>query len=277
MQVYGFVGPSGTGKSSLAISLCHKLRIQDFIDDGLYIHRGEKKAGISAKYENNTFTAVKRAIFYYPNHREEVRRAITALQPERLLIIGTSKRMISRIAQALELPAPSQWLTIDEVSTPDQIQRARFSRQIYGQHVIPIPRIQVENDRFHQLIEKVKAIFDTESKKTIGETTIVHPRFQGGKVEIKKSCLEQIIRHNLKLNEQVRFVAGLHVPLDLFEPISIHLSLYDGYPILDTCKSIQAAVAAIFEQMLNISIPLPNIYVVHLEIRHPAFAGKPSD
>ncbi|MDQ0338210.1 adenylate kinase family enzyme [Caldalkalibacillus uzonensis] len=265
MIVYGFVGASGTGKSALALSLCHRLNIHDFIDDGLYIHNGVKVAGKSAKYEQNRVAAVKRAIFLDPCHRDEVRSEIQRKKPKKILIIGTSKKMVRRIAEALNLPAPTHWLFIEQISTPEDIQKAKFAREMYGQHVIPIPHIQVENDRFFQLIEKVKSVFDNNAKP-LGENTIVYPRFQGGKILIRRSCLKKIILYTLKSNEHIALVKAINVSLDLNEPIQLEVGLYDRKPIPDVCQEIQQQVQEIITQMLCLSIPSPSIYVTHLKV-----------
>ena len=62
MNVYSLSGPSGTGKSTSALVFAHKIGVEALIDDGLLIINGVKVAGISAKFEKNTITAVRRAI-----------------------------------------------------------------------------------------------------------------------------------------------------------------------------------------------------------------------
>lgn len=69
MKVYSLSGPSGTGKSTSALAFAHKLGVVAIIDDGLLIINGVKVAGVSAKFEKNTITAVRRAIFTEQEHR----------------------------------------------------------------------------------------------------------------------------------------------------------------------------------------------------------------
>lgn len=265
MIVYGFVGPSGTGKSHMALSLCNDLNIIDFIDDGLYIHNGAKIAGRSAKYEDNKISAVRRAIFDDPNHLKEVLDSIQFYKPKNILILGTSKKMINRIANALALPSPSQFIDINEVSNSVDIQKSLFTRKVHGHHVIPIPHIQVQNDLFQQLIEKVKSIFDRESKP-LGENTIVYPKFQGGRIQITNSCLKKIIVHTVKPNKSVHSIQSVNVPIDLYEPIHLQVALFSPNPIPETCQAIQNDIVTIFLKMLNISIPAPHIHVVQYKI-----------
>ncbi|OUM84685.1 MAG: hypothetical protein BAA01_06005 [Bacillus thermozeamaize] len=266
MVVYGFYGPSGTGKSYRALHLCHQLGIEDFIDDGLYIRHGRKVAGISAKYEQHRMAAIRRAIFDDPEHSQMVRRAIEQYRPEKLLIIGTSRRMIQRIAERLGLPSPEKWIHISEVAREEEIQQAQYIRKFHGQHVIPIPRIQVEKDRFQQLIERVKAIFDPQSRP-IGENTIVYPRFQGGRILITQQCLKTMVQHVLLQEPQVHQIYSITIPDELEEPIQIGLSLYDGTPIPVVARRLQSQVQELFLQMLDRTIPPPYLHVRHLELR----------
>ena len=55
MKVYGFVGPSGTGKSYRVTELARKHRIPLIIDDGLLIRGNTAIAGVSAKKEKTKF------------------------------------------------------------------------------------------------------------------------------------------------------------------------------------------------------------------------------
>ena len=63
MDITAIYGASGTGKSSSALAFAYEKGIEAIIDDGLLIYKGKIIAGISAKFEKNALTAVKRAIF----------------------------------------------------------------------------------------------------------------------------------------------------------------------------------------------------------------------
>ena len=106
MEVYALIGASGTGKSHNANSVLEEYGIEMMIDDGLLIKDGKKMAGTSAKAEETTVAAVKRAIFHDPMHAAEVRERIAHLQPKKILILGTSEKMIDKITAALNLPPP---------------------------------------------------------------------------------------------------------------------------------------------------------------------------
>ena len=97
MQVYTLTGKSGTGKSYQAINLCKEKNIESIIDDGLFIYRNRVEAGISAKRQKTLVGAIKTALFTLDEHASSVANRIRELNPESLLIIGTSDRMTDKI------------------------------------------------------------------------------------------------------------------------------------------------------------------------------------
>ncbi|USG66706.1 hypothetical protein NDK47_05250 [Brevibacillus ruminantium] len=193
MEIYALYGTSGTGKSTSALQLAHQLEIDAIIDDGILIYQGRKLAGTSAKYEKTKIQAVKRAIFHYQEHADEVRKVIEMTQPGRILILGTSRRMISRIIEALSLPEPVRFIPIESIKPQQEIEAARYIRETMGKHVIPIPRVEVEKDLLQRLIASAQQIFSPK-KEVIGETTVVHPSFAGGRIIIHPQVLRKIVQ-----------------------------------------------------------------------------------
>lgn len=125
MDVFALVGASGTGKSHRALIVAHENQIDAIIDDGLFIKDSKIMAGRSAKKEASKIMAVKRAIFMEAEHATEVREAIKKVQPERILILGTSVNMVEKIVNVLDLPAISKIIYIEEIATADEIAKAR--------------------------------------------------------------------------------------------------------------------------------------------------------
>ncbi len=107
MKLYALVGSSGTGKSYQAMKLCRKLNIEYLIDDGILINRQKKIAGNSAKKETTKVGAVKRAIFFWPEPRQEMKDTLASENPDSLLIIGTSIKMVQQIADNLMIDRDS--------------------------------------------------------------------------------------------------------------------------------------------------------------------------
>lgn len=196
LEIYSFTGPSGTGKSTVALYVADKYNIDAFIDDGLLIINGQKKAGVSAKFEKNTVTAVRRAIFSDDAHCEDVAHAIQQTPIQRLMIIGTSDKMTRKIAERLGLSAIDHFHYVSEFRTQNEMDYARFVRLTQGQHVMPLPHMQVEQNFFKRLIKKGWDIISQRGK--IGETTLVRPDFQYETIDIATRVYTELIRHELE-------------------------------------------------------------------------------
>jgi uncharacterized alkaline shock family protein YloU len=194
MEIYGLVGPSGTGKSHQAMTVADNNGIDTLIDDGLLIREGERLAGVSAKGEKTAIGAVKRAVFLKEEHRAEVKSALMAVKPEKLLILGTSQKMVGRICAALDLPEPCAYFDIDEVSTPREIATAKELRKTYGMHVIPVPVVEVREDLQGYLMRPIRYFMQLKSGRKQGEKTIIQPNFSSaGKLVITDHALDQMI------------------------------------------------------------------------------------
>ena len=90
MIVYGLSGKSGTGKSYHAAELCAKMDIRGLIDDGLFVYDGNIVSGISAKKQATSIAAIRTALFTNEDHCQTVKDSIKELNPDKILIIGTS-------------------------------------------------------------------------------------------------------------------------------------------------------------------------------------------
>ena len=127
MEVLAFVGPSGTGKSHLVLDVARNNGADAIIDDGLLIHQGQIVCGVSAKGEAHTIRAVRRAIFTDAEHAASVQECLGRVAPQRLLLVGTSDRMVGLIAEALGLPPPQRTIYIQDVSDDATMAAARKS------------------------------------------------------------------------------------------------------------------------------------------------------
>lgn len=107
MEVIAFVGSSGTGKSHRALVVAHENNIECIIDDGILIHDNKIVAGFSAKKESSRLKAVRRAIFQDEVQVKSVREQLDKINPNKLMIIGTSDNMVKKITKALGLARSS--------------------------------------------------------------------------------------------------------------------------------------------------------------------------
>lgn len=211
IQVHALVGSSGTGKSFRARLLAEKINVDFIIDDGLLIGDASILAGRSAKQEKNYIRAIKTALFTDPEHRESVVKALHEKKVKRVLILGTSDKMVKRIAERLELPPITDWIRIEEIASKNDIENAIKSRKEEGKHIIPVPVIEVKRDYAQILSDSIKIFFKGgEQKSKIFEKAVVQPDFhnktivhpgaddeQGvaGGVSISEAALTQMILH----------------------------------------------------------------------------------
>jgi uncharacterized alkaline shock family protein YloU len=268
MQVYALYGTSGTGKSSVALELAHRLNIEAIIDDGILVYQGRKVAGTSAKYEKTKIQAVKRAIFYYRDHAEQVRGMLQQLPLQRLLILGTSKRMIYRIAEALHLPNQITFIPIETIKPLRQIEAAKYIRETQGKHVIPIPRVEVEKDFFQRIVASAQQIFSAK-KEVIGETTVVYPSFSGGRIQIHEQVLKKIVQVTCRRFPEVAHIYKTVYTFHDLPRLRVALSLQVPYgtalpPIV---SSIQRAIFEETSYCLNIAPASVDIQIHSLHIQ----------
>ncbi len=197
LRVFALVGESGSGKSHRAAEIASEYEIDYIIDDGLLINDTKKIAGSSAKREKTQVMAVKRAIFFKEDHRNEVKAALKRKKPDKILILGTSSRMIIKICDALDLPQPEKIIYIRDISTEEEINEAKKMRHEFGQHVIPLPEIEVQKDfPFYWLNPFWSRL--KRKDKTI-EKTIVRPHFSNiGKLVISENVIHQLVKEERK-------------------------------------------------------------------------------
>jgi len=255
MLVYALVGPSGTGKSTSALLVAHEHNIPAIIDDGLLIYKGKRVAGSSAKFEKNYITAVKRATFHMRDHREEVLKAIKQYKIKKLLIIGTSKRMVDKIADTLKLGPIARYIDVTEVRTPSEIKMALYVRNTQGKHVIPVPYMQIEQNFFKKMITKGKQLF-SHKREYIGETTIVHPDFTQGTIHISDKVFKAIVERTVN---QFQNLVCNHVEINLYQIPSVQVHVGVKQPVKRSLKELG------FEMQKRIIEEYQNIFELELD------------
>ena len=203
IKVFALVGKSGTGKSFRAKLIAEKYGIELIIDDGLLIKDNSIIAGKSAKKESAYLGAIKTALFDEVSHRNEVVEALQTTRFKRILILGTSEKMVRKITKRLKLPHVSKIIHIEDIATQEEIDNAVKSRHIEGKHIIPVPTVEIQRDYSHIILDSVKVfvkkkIFNFGGKgEKFYEKTVVQPDFsqKKGKVTISETALTQMIIH----------------------------------------------------------------------------------
>ncbi len=201
VKVYALVGKSGTGKSFRAKLVADKYHINYIIDDGLFIKEDRILAGKTAKQADGYLTAVKTAIFEDIEHRENVLKALTKENFNKILLIGTSRKMVNKIADRLELPHIFKYIQIEDIASRSEIEQALHSRNQEQKHVIPVPAVEVGKDYSSILADSVKIFLkggiNLFRKKKSFNKAVVRPQFHQnkGRVSISESALSQMILH----------------------------------------------------------------------------------
>lgn len=203
VTVYALVGESGTGKSFRAKLLAQKYGINALIDDGLLIQDDKILAGKSAKHEKTYMGAVRVALFDDKEHRDGVARVLQQQKIKSILILGTSEKMVQKIAMRLQLPPPEKIIKIEDIASRDEIEKAIRSRQIEGKHIIPVPAIEVKRSYPQIFYNSVREFLSKNTLKlsrkkdtTLSEKSIVTPEFsKKGRIEISEAALSQMVMH----------------------------------------------------------------------------------
>ncbi len=198
MNVYAFVGPSGTGKSHRAQMVARMKNTEYIIDDAILIKGNQIICGESAKKASTKIEAVKRALFSFNGQAEEMRTKIKEENPDSILILGTSDDMVQKIVRNLKLPEISETVYIEDVSSQQEIAAARSARMSGGKHVIPVPTFEIKKDFSGYLLDPLQ-IFRWKgrgSQPILIEKSLIRPTFSYlGKYTISDNVLKTIITH----------------------------------------------------------------------------------
>ncbi|TQQ85130.1 ATP-binding protein [Peptacetobacter hominis] len=266
MKIYALVGKSGTGKSHKAIELSYEKDIDWIIDDGLLIHRGNIVAGKSAKQSKTKVEAVRTAIFSDETHRKNVREKINSDTPGKILVIGTSDKMVNRIAERLDLGTIYEYIYINTISTDEEIEKARECRK-NGRHIIPAPTVQVKNMVNGISINSLRGYFvgrNNEIKEV--EKTVIRPTFSYiGGFYISPDAVIQIIRH---VCETIGFVTKVkHIDVENSESYTdVNIGIFiDSADNLKMVKKLQFNIKKSLETMTMINIRKVNINIIKIK------------
>lgn len=265
MRVYGLVGKSGTGKSYQAMNLCKVRNIESIIDDGLFIVGNRIIAGTSAKRQGTKIAAIKTALFTDDEHRKSVTTKIKELNPESILILGTSKNMIYKIVEQLELSPIQEMITIEDITTEGEREVARKQRQELGKHIIPVPTFQIKHEFSGYFLDPLR-IFKGwgNGKASFSEKTVVRPTFSYlGEYSISDKVISDIVTH---IGNDMEGVASIIRVSTDSKPAGIRISIIIlavyGLKIIDVAKELQKKVIQQVETMTAF-----NIHSVDIEVR----------
>lgn len=258
-KTFALVGKSGTGKSHRAKAVAEKYYIDLIIDDGLLIKNDRILAGFSAKQEENTISAVRTAVFDTAVHRTDVINAIQEENYPRILILGTSEKMVNKIALRLRLPKPVKYIHIEDIASEDEIALAQKVRYDEGKHIIPVSAIEITR-RYPNIAyrsSKSTEILASRNAVTEGEKTVVTPVFSRNKshtysAEDFRQIVEECIAFYDKEIKVLNFTAER---VDEEYRVFIEVSLPETNDIvIDEKAEIRHIVSASLEKYANVRI-----------------------
>jgi uncharacterized alkaline shock family protein YloU len=281
MQVYALVGRSGTGKSHRASYLAFKHNIPLIVDDGLLIEGSHVLAGKSAKRETTKIGAVKRAIFHDDAQAAEVREKISASGADKILLLGTSDKMVLRIADKLQLPAPETIIQIEEIASPRAISKALELRNKENRHVIPIPTFAIKKDFPGYLIDPLRSFWGKshreDTRKVVIERSIVRPVYSSlGNFSISEQVITQMVSHITGRVPGISRCVKVEV-ISRPDGADLHMdvNLYYGQNIPTVLREVQRVVKDVLEYLTGFAVHEIRVVARRIELPEELPFGPP--
>lgn len=263
VAIVSFVGASGTGKSTRATYLAEKIGVKYFIDDGLLISDGRIVAGTSAKKAKTKFESIRQAIFSDEIQAQNMRRALAQHQPTSLMILGTSNGMIYKICEKLWLNRPSMVINIEDITTVEERRLAKHIRESAGQHIIPVPSMEVKhefNGYFSDALDEIQRRLTSNGNimppPLHNERTVVRPTFSSlGKYSISDEALASICILICKDIEGLADLLNFKLTKDEGGiSLELGLALLYGFNAQKVLKETQAAISNGIEKLTAINV-----------------------
>lgn len=269
MKVFAFIGSSGTGKSHRALVVAHSHAIECIIDDGILIFRNKIVAGTSAKKEESRLKAVRRAIFQDPGQVKDVQQALEKIKPNSLLILGTSENMAKKIAKAIGISPPSEYIHIEDVASKDDIAKAQESRLKEGKHIIPVPTMELRPHFRGYIIDPIKSIFRKKRDKNKygdSEKSVVRPVFSYyGKLTFSNEVISSLICYAMKKLSGIIAVDEINIKKSQKEnnglAISLSVTIVYGENVKKLMRLVKNRVQEEIEYITGMSVDILKISI----------------
>ena len=278
IEVYAFVGPSGTGKSYRAQMVAGAYNIKFIIDDGLLVKENAIVAGQSAKKAPTKIETIKKALFNDVNQRAEMQEAIIKLSPKSILILGTSDKMVKTIAENLGLPPIQKTIYITDVATEEEIENAKRIRTTEGKHVIPVPTFELKKDFSGYLLDPLQ-IFKSQGlngNPYISEKSIIRPTFNYiGNFTISDNVFKQIIEVQARDIKSISKIIRIRVNKSEEGPnVYIEVEIIYGFNIIAELKKFKEKCIKDIERQTRMNVT--EFKVVAKKISLPVIGELPN-
>ena len=179
---------------------------------------------------------------------------------KKILIIGTSEKMVDKIVKKLNLPPVCKTFHIEEVASQEEIETAMRIRYTEGKHVIPVPSIEITRNYPQIVYDSMKVFFGKKKpfqKKQGFEKTIVRPEFsRPDKDTVNETTLIQMVRHCIDEYDKVikvkkvRATVGSDNSYDVTVTLQVPLKHYIG----QTLGELQDYIADCIEKYGGIMV-----------------------
>lgn len=276
MEVYALIGPSGTGKSHRAMIVAHQTDSEIIIDDGLLIKGNQILVGHTAKKQPTRIGAIKAALFLDRELAGRAKEILREHKPSRVLILGTSVDMASKIALSLELPEISKFIDIQEVASPEEIKKARINRTRFSRHVIPAPTMEVRKGFPGAIIDPLRVLIGKDKDKPLSgrnwlEQSVVRPTFTYyGKLTIAENAISSIAALASREVSGVKSPGRIHVAQsEQGLVIDISPVLFYGAFLPGVSKKLQSVIKDRVEYMTGLSIETVNVIIKSIDMKGP--------
>ena len=278
IEVYAFVGPSGTGKSYRAQMVAGAYNIKFIIDDGLLVKENAIVAGQSAKKAPTKIETIKKALFNDEKQKSEMQEAIIKLSPKSILILGTSDKMVKTIAENLGLPPIQKTIYITDVATEEEIENARRIRITEGKHVIPVPTFELKKDFSGYLLDPLQ-IFKSQGlngNPYISEKSIIRPTFNYiGNFTISDNVFKQIIEVQARNIKSISKIIRIRVNKSEEGPnVYIEVEIIYGFNIMAELKKFKEKCIKDIERQTRMNVT--EFKVVAKKISLPVIGELPN-
>ena len=278
IEVYAFVGPSGTGKSYRAQMVAGAYNIKFIIDDGLLVKENAIVAGQSAKKAPTKIETIKKALFNDEKQKSEMQEAIIKLSPKSILILGTSDKMVKTIAENLGLPPIQKTIYITDVATEEEIENAKRIRTTEGKHVIPVPTFELKKDFSGYLLDPLQ-IFKSQGlngNPYISEKSIIRPTFNYiGNFTISDNVFKQIIEVQARNIKSISKIIRIRVNKSEEGPnVYIEVEIIYGFNIMSELKKFKEKCIKDIERQTRMNVT--EFKVVAKKISLPVIGELPN-
>ena len=274
IEVYAFVGPSGTGKSYRAQMVAGEKKVHFIIDDGLLINDNKVIAGESAKKASTKIETVKKALFLNDAEKKVIQKALRKYKVKSILILGTSDGMVEKIAENLGLPKICETIYIKDVATEEEMETAKRIRVTEGKHVIPVPTFEIKKDFSGYILDPLQ-IFKFKGKGNdpyISEKSIIRPTFSYlGNFTISDAVFRQITEYISKRTKGIHKIYRTRVESSVSGTnIYIEVSVIYGYNVVNVLREFKHNVKKEIERLTSmnvqeVSVLAKNIYMPERE------------